>query len=176
MPAANRLRELIDNPESTRLTGAGQFALDQGLNAAQRTNSRVRGSGGLMAELTRLGTGFALQDRGNEIDRLSGIVRDENNFSLGTEQNRIASTRASNDFTLGSQANANTLRRNNQDYGLGLYRAGNDFSLGSQANRNTATRNAFDFTLGSQRNANDAEARRRQEALDWWDRFAAGGN
>lgn len=175
MPAANRLRELIDNPESTQLTGAGQFALNQGLNAATRTNSRVRGSGGLMAELTRLGTGFALQDRGAEMDRLSGIVRDENQFSLGSEQNRIASTRNANDFTLGSEQNANTLRRNNQDYGLGLYRAGNDFTLGSQSNRNTARRNWMDFQLGSDRNGMDAESRRRRDAMDFWDRFSSSG-
>lgn len=171
MPAANRLRDLIDNPDSFTGSPGFTFARDQGLQAANRAMSRTRGSGNALAELTRLGTGYAAQDYGNEFERLAGVVRDENQMALGTEANRINATRASNDFTLGSQANANTRRRGDQDYGLGLYRAGNDFTLGSQQNQNAARRTDLDFWNSRE----DQAARRRREALDWWDRYNTGG-
>ncbi len=171
MPAANRLRELIDNPDSFTGSPGFTFARDQGLKAAERAMSRTRGSGNALAELTRLGTGYAAQDYGNTVDRLRGIVSDENQFALGTEANRIASTRASNDFTLGNRAADNTRRANDQSYGLGLYRAGNDFTLGSRAANNADTRTSLDWWNSTE----DQAARRRREALDWWDRYNTGG-
>lgn len=171
MPAANRLRELIDNPDSFTGSPGYTFARDQGLQAAQRAMSRTRGSGNALAELTRLGTGYAAQDYGNTVDRLRGIVSDENQFALGTEQNRIAATRNANDFALGNRNADNTRRANDQSYGVNLLRTGNDFTLGRERNANDASRTGLDWWNSTQ----DQAARRRREALDWWDRYNTGG-
>jgi len=182
MAAANRLAELINNPDSFSGTPGYRFALDQGLQAAQRSGSRMRGSGNVLAELTRLGTGFAQQDYGNEVDRLARINANDQQFQLGSEANRNTATRNANDFTLGTRAADNTRRSNDQNYGLGMFRSSNDFTLGREANANTAQRNFWDFNLGSQRNATDAytasdtaDSRRRRDALDWWNSFNTNG-
>lgn len=171
MPAVNRLRELIDNPGSFTGTPGYMFARDQALQAAERGMSRTRGSGNALAELTRLGAGYAAQDYGNEVDRLGRIAGQDQQYELGQEQNRIASTRASNDYSLGIRNADNNRRASDQSYGLGLYRAGNDFTLGSQTNANAARRTSLDFWNSRE----DAAARRRREALDFWDRYNSGG-
>lgn len=171
MAAVNRLRELIENPGSFTGTPGYQFARDQAMHAAERGMSRTRGSGNALAELTRLGAGYASQDYGNEVDRLTRIAGQDQQFELGQEGNRINATRVGNDFTLGTQTNENTRRRGDQDYGLGLYRAGNDFTLGTQQNRNAARRTDLDWWNAGE----DQASRRRREALDWWDRYNRDG-
>lgn len=142
---ANKLRDLVSNPGSFSGTPGFKFALDTGLDAVNRSNSRMRGSGNALAALTQYGTGLAQQDYGAEVDRMGRLTGQEQQFQLGTDANTNNATRTANDFALGSQANANTAQNNRWNY-----------DLGGQANANTVQRNAWDYSLGQGRNANDA--------------------
>lgn len=165
----NKLKDLLSNPGGYTADPGYQFAVDQGLKAAQRSTSAQRGSGGVMAELTRLGSGYAMQGYGNQVDRMGRLVGQEQQYSLGQEQN------------------ANSRRAGDQSFGLGMYRAGNDFTLGSQQNQNNALKGWLDYDLGKTQNANAAQrnandwavgwknansqdwARKNSAAKDWWD-------
>ena len=164
----NKLQGLLNDPGSFQATPGYQFALGQATDAANRgLNARgMGGSGNALAELTKLGAGYASQEYGNQVDRLGRLTGQQQQYDLGKEQNAnqfsLGSTRNANDFALGGQRNSN-------DYNLGMYRASNDFGLGSernaidaQANRWNALHQNRQFDLGQQRNA-----------IDW---FGAGTN
>jgi len=124
-----------------------QFARDQGLEAAQRSMSSQRGSGNVLAELTRLGSGYAAQDYGNQVDRLGRLVGQEQQYGLGQEANANQATNIANQYSLGQTQNANTL------------------SLGNAQNANTAQRNAWDYNLGQEQNRNTRSANNQQFGL-----------
>ena len=157
----SQLDSLLTNPSSFSGTPGFQFALDQGLNAVQRSNSAGRNSGNALAALANYGQGLATQDYGNQVDRLGRLSGQQDQFNLGTEQNRLSGENNINQFNLGGERNFNDAQNN-----------ANQFSLGQQQNFNTATRNANDFTLGGQqnfntatRNANDLRANDQQYGL-----------
>lgn len=150
----NALKDLLSNPGSFQGTPGFQFALDQGLGAVNRSNSRMRGSGNALAALTNYASGLATQDYGNQVDRLGRLQGQEQQYDLGQESNRLTGARDANNFTLGSQQNANTLR-------LGLGQNEN----AATANANTAQRNAWDYSLGRQQNQNTANANDQQFGL-----------
>jgi len=89
-----------------------KFALDTGLDAVNRSNSRQRGSGNALLALTKYGTGLAQQDYGNQMDRLGRLQGQEQQYDLGQ-------TQASNQFQLGQAGNANTAQRDWWNYDLG---------------------------------------------------------
>lgn len=179
----NKLRALFDNPASFTTDPGYQFALDQGLQAVQRSNSAKRGSGNALLALQRTGQGLAAQQFGSRVDQFlrgSGqeqqyelgqgqnaaaaeanrlaAIRDANALSLGTEQNSINRLRTGNDFTLGNRNADITSLRNSQDFALGNYRAANEYELGKESNANNAQRNWWDYSLGRDRNNIDATA------------------
>jgi hypothetical protein len=172
----NELSNLLKNPGSFQGSPGFQFSLDQGLGAVGRSNSRMRGSGNALAALTNYGTGLAMQDYGNTVDRYGRLLGQEQNydlgqgqnanqatsianqFSLGKEQNANQAKSIANQFSLGQSQNANAAHANDQQFGLGMYRAGNDFSLGSEQNANTAQNNWYNYNLGQGQNANTAAA------------------
>lgn len=174
----SRLRAVLDNPGSVEDNAAFRFARDQGLSAAQRSGSRMRGSGNVMAELTKLGTGYAAQGYGDEVDRLGRLLGQEQQFKLGTDQNANAATRNANDFTLGTQANANTRRRGDQDFGLGMGRLGVDRSRLALDDRNTSASNAtnwFNAITNRGSAAGNLYYRGEDQNANWYDRFFGGG-
>lgn len=181
----NRLKGILDG--NFQGTDGFKFALDQGLGAISRANSRMRGSGNVLAALTKYGTGLAVQDRGAEIDRLTRLsgqeqqydigqgananaaegnrltgIRDTNNLNLGTEQNRLTGIRDNNALTLGTQANSNTAQRNAWDYELGTNQNTNTRTANDQRFGVDMYRANNDLALGSQANANTAQR-------NWWD-------
>lgn len=156
---------LYENKLADILTGANggyqaspgyKFALDQGLQATQRSNSAMRNSGNTLAALTRYGSGLAAQDYGNTRDFLGRMTGQEQQYGLGQEQN------------------ANTRRAGDQSFGLGMYNAGNN-----------AQKNAWDYQLGQGQNQNDWQrantdwfnaqsqdrARTAGTNQNWWDRI-----
>lgn len=179
----NLLKQYLQTPGSYTGSPGFTFARDQGLQAAQR-QAQAQGmgnSGNVLAELTKLGTGYASQDYGSTIDRLGKLsgqeqsydlgqgqnantaesnrltgIRDTNQYSLGQAQNANTATRNANDFTLGQGQNANTAQRNANDFGLGTYQATNQYNLGHEANTNTAQNNWWNYDLGTNRNNVDA--------------------
>lgn len=186
-PYGNRLRELLDNPESIAQTPGYKFMLDQGLQGVNRSNSAQRGSGNVLAALMKYGSGLAATERGNEIDRLGRLEGQAGQYDLGAEANRLTGVRDSNNYSLNSTRNANDLalgtrsadtadkrvdydysiagrnsdntrNANDQQFGLGMYRAGNDFTLGSEQNANTAQNNWWNHQSNSEQNANSAAA------------------
>lgn len=152
------MNPLYENQLNNLLTGSNggyqaspgyKFALDQGLQATQRSNSAMRGSGNALAELMKYGTGLASQDYGNTRDFLGRMTGQEQQYGLGQEQN------------------ANTRRAGDQSFGLGMYKAGNDYTLGSQQNANNwqnANTNWFDAQ-------SQDRARTGQTNQNWWDRL-----
>ena len=140
-----QLDNLLTNPGSFSGTPGFQFALDQGMQGVQRSNSAGRNSGNALAALAKYGTDLAQQDYGNQVDRLGRLSGQQDQFNLGTEQNRLTGENNINNFNLGGQRNVNDANNNEKQFALGIGRNAND-----------ATRNANDFSLGQGRNANDA--------------------
>lgn len=126
----NQLRRMFE-PGGFEGTPGFKFALDTGLEAVGRSNSRNRGSGNALAELTKYGTGLAQQDYGNQMDRLGRLNGQEQQFELGQQSN-------ANTFQLGQQGNANTAQRDFWNY-----------DLGRESNANTAARDRNTFSRSS---------------------------
>lgn len=169
----NELKKLLTDPSSFRKTPGFEFALNTGLEAVNRSNSRMRNSGNAMTALTQYGTGLASQEYANQADRLARILGQEQQYGLGQGQLDLGNRRLDLDAELGrGQLNLgqerldldallgrgqldNARRANDQQFGLGMFRAQNDFTLGSQQNANTAQNNWWNYNLGAERNATD---------------------
>lgn len=154
----NELKNLLTNPGSFTGTPGFQFALNTGLGSIQGQNSRMRGSGNVMAALTRFGTGLASQDYGNQVSRLGSLLGQEQNYDLGQGNLKLGNERLDWDKKYGQGVLDNTRTANEQNYGLGMYRAGNEFALGSEQNANTAQNNWMNYLLGHEQNNNTASA------------------
>lgn len=97
----DQLKKMLTDPKAFQGTPGFKFALDSGLDAAKRkmASMGMGNSGNALAELTKLGTGMAMQDYGNQVDRLGRLTGQEQQFSLGAYN-------AGNQFALGQQQNA----------------------------------------------------------------------
>jgi len=150
----NELRRLITDPSSFSGSPGFRFALDQGTQAISRASSANRGSGNVLAELMKYGTGLAAQDYGDTVDRLGRLSGQEQQYDLGLGQNE------------------NTRRRGDQDFGLGLLRAGTERELGIGELEGRNWQRRADFRLGQGRNATDwyraRTDRGRARSDDWW--------
>lgn len=180
----NALKNLISNPGSFSGTPGYQFALNQGLDAVQRSNSAIRGSGNALIALQDRGNGLASQNYMDYLKTLGGLGGQEQSYDLGlaganntaqgnANQYALGQQQNANTLALGTQANTNTANRNANDYalgqgqlGLGYTQAGNQYdlgkgqiasqySLGSQQNANQAQNNWYNYSLGASRNQND---------------------
>lgn len=166
---SNSLRALLTNPTSFQTDPGYQFARDQAMQAVQRSNSRMLGSGNLMTALQDRAAGLASQQYGERVNQLSGLLGTADQYNLGLGRNAIGAQSAADQYQLGAGQNANMAQRNANDLALGFgglginsQRTANDYALGLLGAGNTATRNANDLTLGmgalgnaAQRNAND---------------------
>lgn len=162
----NQLKNLITNPSSFSGTPGYQFAVNQALDALNRQNSAIRGSGNALAALTDRAGGMASQNYSDYLKTLGGLTGQEQQYDLGLGGLNNAAQSNQNQFTLGQQQNANTLalgqgnlantaQRNANDFALGNTQAANTYSLGQQENANNAQRNWWDFSLGNQQNQNN---------------------
>lgn len=193
----NQLRSLLTDPSSFATTPGYQFIRDQALEATQRQNASQRGSFNAMAALADRGAGLAATEYGSQIDRLSRLEGQQQQYDLGAEGNRLTGIRDANnydvggrridaDLTLGNTRNANDLKlgedtiANNrqtadQTFGVGMYRAGNDYDLGLRSADNTQRGQWYDYSLGRDRNAiaaSDSQNRYNLDSarlpLDWY--------
>lgn len=195
----NQLQQLLTNPGSFQGTPGFGFARDQGLQAASRSAAArgMRGSGNVLAELTKLGTGYAMQDYGSQVDRLGRLTgQDQANElgkgrlalddRLGTGQlnlgrdrlgldRQLGNDRLSLDRDLGFGGLNQRRREGDQSFGLGMYRAGNDYELGREGNANTAQNNWYNYSLGRDRNnlteagmENDFNNQQQQNGIGWY--------
>lgn len=189
----NQLLQLLQNPGSFSGSPGYQFALDQGLQGVNRSNSRQRGSGNALAALTKYATGLATQDYGNQVDRLGRLSGQQQQYELGSEANRLTGARDANNFTLGNRAADtadkrteydyslgnrqadNTRTANDQQFGLGMYRAGNDYALGSEQNANTAQNNWWNHQSNTEQNANTAASNQNAYSLGMFNAQTARG-
>lgn len=87
----NRLRSLMDNPNSIADSGAYKFAFNQGQQALERSAAAkgMTGSGNVLAELAKYGQGMASQQYNTEANRLAEMSNAQNQFQLGRESNAI---------------------------------------------------------------------------------------
>lgn len=191
---ANYLRDLIDKPQSYEGSTGYKFGLDQGLQAVNRSNSRMRGSGNALAALTKYATGLAQQDYGNEFMRRKsladrefdeGLARDRFSLEdrLGTGQLDLAGRRldldsSTTDRNFDMAGRRLDLDRTNADrsFGLDAYRAQTGYELGAEQNANARQNSWWNYDLGSRRlglDASEQENRfnldRDRNARDWYD-------
>jgi len=150
----NQLKKLLTDPSSFSGSPGYQFALKQGLDSVNASNSAMRGSGNVLAALTQYGTGLAQQDYGNTVDRYGRLLGQEQGYDINQGNVANTATANANSLALGTEANRLTGLRN-----------ANDFTLGQGQNANAATRNANDLTLGQGQNANTARANDQQFGL-----------
>lgn len=83
-PYQNQLNQLMTNPAAIQQTPGYQFALEQGNQAINRSAAAkgALNSGGVLAELSRYGQGMASQEYGNQVNRLSDLMRGAQNFGV----------------------------------------------------------------------------------------------
>jgi hypothetical protein len=82
----NQLTGLLNDPSKIQQTAGYQFDVDQGNQAINRS-AAARGSlnsGGVLAELAKYGQGMASAEYGNQVNRLSGIISQKQNFGVGS--------------------------------------------------------------------------------------------
>ncbi len=188
----NRLRQLMDDPSSFQQDPGFQFALDTGLNAANRrlSASGMRGSGNALAELTRYGTGLAFQQRGEEMDRLGRLMGQERDYELGNRgldlqaelgRGRLGLDRELGTGQLGVSRDRLGLDRDLGIGSLGLQARGQDinreqnrwnYDLGRGRLGLDTARAENDYNLGAGRNSidwfNAGTARGAARSNDWW--------
>ena len=126
----NQIRDMLTNPGSFQGTPGFKFALDQGTNAINASNSSTRGSGNVLAELMKYGTGLANQDYGAQLGRLTNLQGQAQNYDLGQGQNANQTQSIANQYALGQGQNANTAQNNRWNYELGRNRLQNDWLTG----------------------------------------------
>ncbi len=155
---AKLLKKYTEQPGSYSGSPGFQFALDQGLDGVNRKMSAggFNGSGNQLAELTKYGTGLAMQDYGNTLDRLGKLTGQEQAYDLG-------STKNANDFTLGMGRNQNEADQNYMSYDLGLGRNENE----ATRNQNDYATNWYNAQTGRGRAQSDAYNQDQGRKLDW---------
>lgn len=172
----NQLKNLISNPGSFQGSPGYQFALNQALGAVNAQNSQIRGSGNALAALADRAGGMAMQDYGNQVDRLGRLAGQEQGYDLGLAGANNTAQSNANQYSLGQAANQNNATRNANDLTLGLGQNANvaqrnqfDYTLGLGQNANTANRNNNDYNLGLGQNANAAQANANTAQRNAWD-------
>lgn len=92
----NRLRSLLENPESVSQTSGYKFAFNEGQRALERSAAAkgMLGSGNTLAALVQYGQGQAAQQYGNEANRLADLFKTEQSGALERERARIAADQA----------------------------------------------------------------------------------
>lgn len=160
----NHLKGLLTDPSSFQKTPGFQTALDTGMQGIQRSNSRMRGSGNVLAALTKYGTGLANQEYGNQVDRLGRLVGQEQGFALGEGQLDLGRDRLALDDRLGTgqlDLGRDRLGLDRElgtgQLGLGRDRLGLDRELGMGQLGLGRDRLAMDNKLGTGRLALDSE-------------------
>jgi hypothetical protein len=177
---SNKLREMLDSPGSFQGTPGFQFARDQGLGAVSRQMSGQRGSGNALAALTKYGTGVAMQDYGNQVDRLGRLAGQEQQYELGQGQLSLGKDRLGLDRELGQGQLSLGQGRLGLDRdtmtaqtGLGRDRLGLDRELGFGAQSNQRRGQDLDFGATMYRSANDYDlgmyGRDNEAQRNWWD-------
>ena len=84
MPYMNQLQDLLRDPNKIKETGAYKFRQDQ-QNQAINRSAAAKGmlvSGNVLAELAKYGQGMASTEYGNQVNRLSDLMRGAQNFGL----------------------------------------------------------------------------------------------
>jgi hypothetical protein len=76
LDAENRLKSLLDDPESIKQTGAYKFRVGQGQEALQRSLGArgLLGSGNRLMELTKYGQDMASQEYDTQFSRLADLL------------------------------------------------------------------------------------------------------
>ena len=92
----NRLKSLMENPNSIQNSGAYRFAFDQGQQAIERPAAAkgMLNSGNILAELARYGQGMASQQYDKEADRLGqfAMQKEANDINRSAANSRNALT------------------------------------------------------------------------------------
>lgn len=164
----DKMKRLYDDPSSFAEDPAFKFQMDQGTQAVQRSQRGMRGSGNALAALAQYGQGLAHQTRGSELDRLGGLLGQEQQYDLGEDQNRIAregiasGERMARD-RLGVDRDRLGLDRDlgMGQLGLGRDRLGLDRDLGMGGLENQRRGQDLDFGLGMTRAGADYDLGRR---------------
>lgn len=81
---SNMLAGLLTDPSQIQQSAGYQFARDQGEQAINRSAAAkgMLGSGNVLAELAKYGQGMASQEYGNQVNRLSGLLGQSQQYLL----------------------------------------------------------------------------------------------
>lgn len=152
---ADHLRNLLSNPAAIAGTPGYQFEMDQGTRAVQRSQRGMRGSGNALVALQKFGQGLAATRRGEEIDRMGGLLGQEQQYDLGERAATTAAGRLSLDDRLGTGRLA--LDSRVADGRLAVDRDALAFQREDAARRDGTVRRGqdFEFDLGGRRLDND---------------------
>lgn len=82
----NQLRGLMSDPSKIQQTAGYQFDVDQGNQAINRSAAArgQLGGGGVLAELAKYGQGMASKEYGNQVNRLSSLIGQKQQFGIGS--------------------------------------------------------------------------------------------
>ena len=111
-----RLRSLLDNPDSIQQSAAYKFRVGQGQEALQRSMG-ARGmlnSGNRLMDLTKYGQDMGSQEYDNQYKRLSDLYGMDSNSYNGNSTTNNQAQDISNRFQLGTEANA--INRDKADF------------------------------------------------------------
>lgn len=110
----SKLNALMANPDSIKDSAAYKFSFDQGKDAVERSAAAkgMLGSGNVLAELTKFGSGLAAQNYNTEANRLAGLATTQKNYLIGQGQLAFGAAKAKSDDYWNGKNMANSFALN----------------------------------------------------------------
>ena len=110
----SKLNALMADPDSIKDSAAYKFSFDQGKDAVERSAAAkgMLGSGNVLAELTKFGSGLAAQNYNTEANRLAGLATTQKNYLMGQGQLALGAAKAKSDDYWNSKNMANSFALN----------------------------------------------------------------
>lgn len=147
-----QLGDLLTRPGSFQQTPGYQFARDQGMQAIQRSAAAKgrMGSGNVLTELSKFGTGLASQEYGSQMDRLGRLLGQEQQYGLGRSRLEL-------DEKLGQGGLANQRRSTDLGFAQNMFSNMGQYELGQQQNQMKMLSDLMSYNLGVGRLGSDQE-------------------
>lgn len=147
------LGELMYNPASFQRTPGYQFAFDQGQQAVARSGAArgQLGSGNVMTALTKYGQGQANQEYGNQFNRLSGLLGQQQQYDLGVENANTQRRSVNNQMMLGEGGLEQQKYGTDMGFASNMFGQMNQYNLGQQQNQRGQLSDLMSYDLGNRR-------------------------
>jgi hypothetical protein len=136
-----QLKDMLTKPGSFQGTPGYQWAQSQGMNAVGRAGAAKGqlGSGNVLTELNKFGTGLAQQDYGNQMTRLTNLLGQSQQNDLGKSELALKGELGRGQQSLDRELGLGALgqKRYDTDMGFtqGMFNTMSQYDLGSQRNQ-----------------------------------------